>query len=96
MSETIDKGIRAQRLLDDPDLKQAFQDVRDALLKQFSNTSTTDADTMLEIRNRLHLLDSVEANLYRAIEDGHLEAFQIEEQKRPPFLGDLVKWRTRT
>ena len=86
---------RVERLLNDPDLKQAFLDVKNALLDAFSKCPTTDAETMLDIRKRLHLLQSVEANLYRAIEDGKLEDFRIEDQKRPPMLGDLVKWKKK-
>ncbi|MHC4702266.1 MAG: hypothetical protein ACYTFQ_16995 [Planctomycetota bacterium] len=90
-----ERSDRIQRLLDDPDLKQAFQDVRDALHQAFEMTSTTDAEKMLDIRKRLHLLESVEENLIQAIRDGKLEDFNAAEKERPPFLGDLVKWRMK-
>lgn len=86
------KSDRIQRLLDDPDLKQAFQDVRDALHQKFATTSTTDADSMVDIRKRLHLLDSVEANLRRAISDGKLLDFRAEQ--KPQGLRDKL-WTKR-
>lgn len=86
---------RVHRLINDPDLKQAFQDVRDALHQAFANTPTNDSEAMVDIRKRLHLLDSVEANLHRAIQDGSLEDFRVEEQERPPFLGDILQWRKK-
>jgi len=86
---------RVHRLINDPDLKQAFQDVRDALHQAFASTPTNDSEAMVDIRKRLHLLDSVEANLDRAIQDGHLEDFRANEQERAPFLGDLLQWKNR-
>lgn len=92
MTDIQAKADRCKRLMEDPDLKQAFQDVRNALLRKFEECSTTDADSMVDIRKRLHLLDSVEANLRQAIEDGQLEDFNVSEQQRQ-WLGDLWKKR---
>jgi len=64
------KSDRIQRLVEDEDLKQAFQDVRDALHYKFATAPIDDAQGMTDIRKMLHLLDSVEANLQQAIEDG--------------------------
>jgi len=86
------KSDRVQKLLDDEDLQAAFQNVRDALHQAFSQAKVSDTETLLDIKKRLHLLDSVEANLYQAIQDGHLEDFRSIEEERPPFLGDLSKW----
>jgi hypothetical protein len=65
--------------MENPDLKQAFQDVRDALHQRFASTNLDDTDGMSNIRKLLHLLESLEANLYRAIEDGHLEDFNVNQ-----------------
>lgn len=86
---------RIQHLIDNPDLKQAFQDVRDALHQAFAITPTNDSEAMVDIRKRLHLLDSVEANLERAIRDGKLEDFRAEEEENAPWLGDIAKWRKK-
>ena len=89
------KSDRVKKLLNDPDLKQAFVDVKNALYQQFNKAKTNDVETILDIRKRLHLLDSVEANLKRAIQDGQLEDFRAMEDERPSFLGDIVKWRQK-
>jgi hypothetical protein len=82
--------------MDDPDLQQAFDDVRTALHKAFATTPVSNTEHLVDIRKRLHLLDSVEANLRTAIQDGHLDDFNASEQERPPFLGDILKWRQKT
>ena len=89
------KSDRVKKLLNNKDLQQAFDDVRDALLKMFTECKTTDSEKMVDIRKRLHLLESVEANLKRAIEDGELEDFRATEQEAPTFLGDIKKWRKK-
>ena len=95
MSETTARADRVARLLEDPDLKQAFRDVRDAILRQFQEIPPSESEQLLKCRERLHLLDSLEANLKRAIQDGKLERLRVEEQKKPPFLGDLLEWRKK-
>ena len=91
MEDKISRAARCAKLLEDPDLKRAFQDVRDALHQRFEKTSVSDGDTLLDIRKMLHLLDSVKANLVSAIEDGKLEEFHVEQQKKR-HLGELLQW----
>ncbi len=89
MSKITEKAARCERLLKDEDLQQAFQDVRDALHQQFEQTSVTDGSKCLDIRRMLHLLDSVKANIVRAIEDGKVE--KAREEGNVEYLGDLWK-----
>jgi hypothetical protein len=93
MSKVTAKAARCKKLIEDGDLKQAFADVRDALHRQFDQIKPTDLDAMVRIKERLHLLTSVEGNLMRAIQDGKLEEFKAEEEERLPFLGDIELWR---
>jgi len=90
VSEIIDKATRCHRLLQDDDLTEAFQGVRDALFRKFEETSVSDGDTLLDIRKMLHLLDSVRANLEAAVEAGKIEEYELEQGK-VSFLGDK-KW----
>ena len=90
-TEAISKGQRCERLLEDPDLNQAFQDVRDALHRQIDELEPSRVDDLIKCKERLFLLDSVESNLRRAISDGHLEEFRLAEKQKSTFLGD-VKW----
>ena len=89
---SIAKGHRCQKLLEDKDLRQAFEDVRNALHQQFEEIEPSKVDELRLIKERLHLLRSVEQNLWQAIQDGKLEEFNMQEQEGPHFLGDL-KWQ---
>ena len=89
MSDVTAKADRCHRLLNDPDLTQAFQDVRDAIHQQFERAGY-DPDILVGLKHNLNLLDSIVANLELAIENGKLEAYS-EEQKKVSFLGDL-RW----
>lgn len=95
MSDTLARADRAKALLDNPDLKQAFQNTRDAILRQFQQIPPSQSEQLLKCRERLHLLESVEENLYQAIRDGALERFREQEKERLPFLGELVPWRKK-
>lgn len=75
------KADRARALLDDATFQDALQGVRQALLNRFVDTKPDDHDRLVETRMYLHLLDSVEANLIQAIEDGHIEDFREMEQE---------------
>ena len=90
-----EKSDRVQRLMDDPDLKEAFANVRDRLLSAFSSCDCNDTEMMKDIRKRLFLLDLVEKDLMSAIQDGTLEDFHMAEQERPGFLEDLTKWKRK-
>ena len=93
MSEIDARAARAARLLEDPDLKRAFKDVQDAIYRLFHELQPTETEALLKCRERLHLLDSVIANIKQAIRDGELARYRAEEQERPPLLGDLLSWR---
>ena len=86
----IAKGDQAKRLLEDPTLQQAFQDVEDAIINSWKESSQEDETGHKYLKQALHLLSSVRANLERAVEDGTLEKFRIEqEEKTVTFLGDI-------
>lgn len=87
--ESIDRAQRVQKLIENEDLKQAFQDVRDAIHQQFERASVDDGETLIRLKQRLHLLNSVQANLEAALRDGRLEADRLEE--KVSYLGD--KWK---
>lgn len=89
------KADRIKKLLDDEDLKEAFSQVRDAIHRGWANTPPTKQDEKEEWHRRLFSIDSVEANLRRAIQDGVLEDFRTTEKERLPFLGDIQAWRKK-
>lgn len=76
------KSDRIQRLVDDPDLKEAFKNVHDNLITMFLNTSSEDGKALKDIRRRIATLDAVEQDLQLAIEDGHLEDARAAEEEK--------------
>lgn len=89
VTDITNKADRCHRLLNDPELQAAFANVRDAIHQAFESCSVDDGETLVRLRQRLHLLDSVWANLEIAVEDGKLEAHRIEEKGKVSYLGDL-------
>ena len=94
MTDKIAKGDRCKRLLDDPDLQQAFQDVRDAIHQRFEQVPVDDGASLIQLRQRLHILDSVWANLERAVQDGKLEVANLDAENKVKFLGDMYAGRS--
>ena len=99
MSAVTEKADRCKRLMDDPDLKAAFETVEQSILdgfKQVSLEQATDGNILVELKFMLSLLDKVKKGLEQAIREGELEVFNLEqEQKVAPFLGDIAKWRKK-
>ena len=93
-AQKIAKGNRIERLLANKDLQQAFEDVEAALFNQFREIAPSDRDGLHLIKERLHMLNSLKANLQSAIQDGKLESYQTS-QENTPFLGDLNQWQPK-
>lgn len=89
------KSDRIQRLLADEDLQEAFQQVKDAIHRGWANAPPTKLDEQQEWHRRLFTLKSVEENLRIAIQDGKLEDFRAEQDKKPSILGDIAAWRMK-
>lgn len=92
MSKVTDRAARVKRLLEDPDLTQAFHDVERALFERFAQVSVEDRETLHELKLMHTLLRNVKLNLEAAIRDGKLEEFIVEQKKGAPFLGDITEW----
>lgn len=88
------RADRIKELLNDPELQQAFKDVREKYRDLIEQTPVSDSTALLDIRKMLHLLREVEDTLRQAIQDGHLEDFRAQEKKHP-FLGD-IRWPKKT
>lgn len=77
------KGRDAQRLLDDPLLKEAFKVVADSLETAGLKCGRTDAETALALWNCKQLLVGVQREIYRFIETGKIAEDIIERRKKP-------------
>jgi hypothetical protein len=87
LSDITVKADHCNRLVKDKYLQGAFRDVRDAIHQQFERASVEDVATLVGLKHKLNLLDSVWANLELAIENGKLEVWN-EEQAKISYLGE--------
>ena len=81
--------------MEDQDLQDAFSDVEKALFERFREAPTEDGEGLKKLKLMHTLLDSVKANLYRAISDGNLERFNEDQQENVQYLGDIKQWRKK-
>ena len=93
MISVAERASRAEKLLADEVLNEAFEQVQQTLLDAFTNCPTDNSEMMVDISKRLHLLKCVRANLERAVEDGKLEEYRIEQEKKSGIIGDIWKRR---
>lgn len=75
----LDHAVKAEKLLKDETLTQAFDDVRQAIIDRWERAPLRDRDGAHELKLMLKLLSDVRANLEQAVSNGKLAA---EELKR--------------
>lgn len=79
----LERANRAQALLKDPMLEEAFQQTRFRLLEALEALPVGETDKAEDFRKCLKLLKGVRQNLETAVNSGKLEQFRLEEaQKR--------------
>jgi hypothetical protein len=88
------RAKQADKLLKNPLLVEAFEDVKAAIHQQIENLPPSDVDMLILCKERLHVLRSVEANLRQTIKTGQRVEFRTEEQHRHTHLGDLYHGRS--
>jgi len=81
----IDKGIKAEALLNDPVLIGAFDGVRDAILRQIEQAPMRDREGVHELKLMLKLLQDVKANLNKAAQDGKLSQAVVQRDAATRF-----------
>ncbi len=85
---------RVKHLIENPDLKEAFDRLREFYRDKIEETPVSDSTALLDIRKMLYLLRQVEENLHSMIEHGHLEDFRVLEQEGIGILRSKL-WPTR-
>lgn len=83
LERDLDRGARAERLLADPLLKEAFDLVRQAIFEAWEAAPIRDREAAHEFKLQLHLLKSVIGNLEQALNDGKIAAEEIRRLSRP-------------
>lgn len=82
----LDRAQRAQSLIDNPTLNEAFASVEQAIHQAWADAPIRDAEGQQILKLQLKLLNDVRANLERAIADGKLAAFELDQRRRPTLL----------
>jgi len=89
------KSDRINKLLDDKDLIEAFESVANAIHIGWANTPPTELESQQEWHRRLFTLNSIQENLYAAMQDGKYQDWIESEDEKPAELGDIVSWRMK-
>lgn len=86
----IERAEKASKILNDPLFSESFEAVRLAIFEQIERTPMRDDEGLKHLRICLKLLSDVKANLVHVLNDGKVEEFRIEQQKRDvPQLRDF-------
>ena len=72
------EGKRAQVLLNDPLLKQAFEDLLETYQQEIFNTSFTDDDNRRSLWMAYNMLDKIKGHLITIMERGKLAQKDLE------------------
>ena len=72
------RGKRAQALLDDPLLKQAFEDLLETYKDQIFNTNFADDDQRKSLWMAYNMLDKIRGHLQTIMESGKLAQKALE------------------
>jgi hypothetical protein len=78
LQSDLDRGVKAEKLLNDETLTKAFDDVRSAIHEAWESAPMRDKDGQHELKLMLKLLSDVRANLERALADGKLAAAELK------------------
>ena len=78
----LERGVKAEKLLNDSMLAEAFDLVRQAIHEKWEGSPMRDRDGAHELKLMLKLLGDVRANLEQAVTDGKLAAAELKQQAR--------------
>jgi hypothetical protein len=80
----LTRGARAQQLLTDPLLTEAFTLVAQAIHEKWENAPLSDKEGAHELKLMLKLLSDVRANLEMAVHDGRMAQEKLKHLSRNP------------
>ena len=90
----IDRAGKAERLLNDELLIEAFTLVEAHIMNMFKSAPLRDEEGIVKVKYMLHLLGLVKGALEQAVKAGELATHALEEKRRGvTWLGDV--WRSR-
>lgn len=80
--ETIERANRAEKLVNDPLLNEAFETLRMKILTNIEEAPIRDKAGVHECRLMLKVLASVRGHLEQAVRDGKVVLHRLEERKK--------------
>jgi hypothetical protein len=78
----VSEGSRAARLLEDPVLVKAFDDVRLAIIERWEGSPIRDTEGQHELKLMLRVLSDVRGNIELAVHNGKLAADELRTRNR--------------
>lgn len=85
----LERGARAQQLLNDPLIAEAFELVRQGIVDRWSQAPVRDRDGAHELKLMLKLLGDVHAALNQAVNDGKVVQFNQKQRLMDKVRGAL-------
>jgi hypothetical protein len=96
LREDLERGSRAERLLNDPFVKDAFALVEAHIIGKFREAPIRDEEGVVKAKQLLHSLTLFRGVFEDAIRNGKLAANALDPKKRgAPFLGDMRLWKRK-
>ena len=80
--QALERASRAEKLLADPLLSDAFELVRTTLIQKIEEAPIEDAEGVHQLRLMLKLLRSARGHLEQAVRDGKVIVHRLEEKRR--------------
>ena len=91
-----ERGIRAQALLSDPLIQEAFDKAEAHFVKMFREAELRDELGIMRAKDLLHAVTLVRRFFEDTVRYGKAADRALDPQKRgTPFLGDILKWPKR-
>lgn len=91
LKEIAQKGHDADRLLENPLLREALDSMKAAIVQKWEESPLTDTQGQHELRLMLKLLKDFEGNLKRFVQDGKMADFEIDTIRKRDELKAKVK-----
>lgn len=82
MDDPIDRGVRAEKLLNDPLMVEGFAAVKQAIFEKFEASPVRDAEGREHLFKMLKALSDVRGYLEQAVNGGKIAVHLKEEKKR--------------
>lgn len=82
LQTAIDRGFRAQRILDDELFKEAAEHIDAECFRLFKSAHPTDSEALAQIAGVQYLHTKYKAFLRSAVQDGQMAQLEVERRKK--------------